>query len=152
MCSYLFSNRSQYMMEHVPFPPSLLQESLGSSKFFMHAVLSRFSSVWLLTPCDPWTAACQTPLSLEFSRQEYWSGLPCPPPPGSLPSPGIEPVSLTSSASLRFSALAGRVLTTGAPGFFIFPCKSCHQLFNTFLFPTHTNLQSCQNWIIVALD
>ena len=40
----------------------------------------------------PWTVACQTPLSTGFSRQEYWSGLPCP-PPGDLPDPGIEPLS-----------------------------------------------------------
>ena len=38
----------------------------------------------------PWTAARQAPLSMGFSRQEYWSGLPCP-PPGDLPNPGIEP-------------------------------------------------------------
>ena len=38
----------------------------------------------------PWTAAHQAPLSMEFSRQEYWSGLPCP-PPGDLPNPGAEP-------------------------------------------------------------
>ena len=38
----------------------------------------------------PWTVACQAPLSLGFSRQEYWSGLPCP-PPGDLPNPEIEP-------------------------------------------------------------
>ena len=38
----------------------------------------------------PWTAACQAPLSMGFSRQEYWSGLPFP-PPGDLPNPGIEP-------------------------------------------------------------
>ena len=38
----------------------------------------------------PWTAAHQAPLSLEFSRQEYWSGLPFP-SPGDLPDPGIEP-------------------------------------------------------------
>ena len=37
----------------------------------------------------PWTVAPQTPLFMEFSRQEYWSGLPCP-PPGNLPDPGIE--------------------------------------------------------------
>ena len=37
----------------------------------------------------PGTAAHQTPLSVGFSRQEYWSGLPCP-PPGNLPGPGIE--------------------------------------------------------------
>ena len=37
----------------------------------------------------PWTIACQPPLSMEFSRQEYWSGLPFP-SPGDLPDPGIE--------------------------------------------------------------
>ena len=37
----------------------------------------------------PWTVACQASLSMEFSRQEYWSGLPCP-PPGDLPNPGIK--------------------------------------------------------------
>ena len=39
----------------------------------------------------PWTVACQAPLPTEFSRQEYWSGLPFP-TPGDLPNPGIEPV------------------------------------------------------------
>ena len=38
----------------------------------------------------PWTVAYQAPLSLGFSRQEYWSGLPLP-SPGDLPNPGIEP-------------------------------------------------------------
>ena len=38
----------------------------------------------------PWTVACQAPPSMEFSRQEYWSGLPFP-SPGDLPNPGIEP-------------------------------------------------------------
>ena len=40
----------------------------------------------------PWTVAHQPLLSVEFSRQEYWSGLPCP-PPGDLPNPGIQPAS-----------------------------------------------------------
>ncbi|CAI9152054.1 unnamed protein product [Rangifer tarandus platyrhynchus] len=40
----------------------------------------------------PWTIAHQAPLSMEFSRQEYWSGLPFP-SPGDLPDPGIEPMS-----------------------------------------------------------
>jgi len=40
----------------------------------------------------PWTVAHQAPLSMEFSRQEYWSGLPFP-PPGDFPDPGIKPVS-----------------------------------------------------------
>ena len=38
----------------------------------------------------PWTVAQQAPLSMGFSRQEYWGGLPFP-PPGDLPTPGIEP-------------------------------------------------------------
>ena len=40
--------------------------------------------------CDPQTVAHQAPLSMGFSRQEYWSGLPFP-SPGDLPDPGIEP-------------------------------------------------------------
>ena len=45
----------------------------------------------------PWTIARQAPVSMEFSRQEYWSGLPCP-APGDLPNPGTKPTSLTSPA------------------------------------------------------
>ena len=41
--------------------------------------------------------ACQAPLSMAFSRQEYWSVFPCP-PPGDLPNPGIEPTSPVSPA------------------------------------------------------
>ena len=44
-----------------------------------------------------WTVALQAPLSMGFARQEFWSGLPCP-PPGDLPHPGIEPTSLASPA------------------------------------------------------
>ena len=44
------------------------------------------------TFCDPWTGARQDPLSMGIFRQEYWSGLPFP-PPGHLPNPGIDPVS-----------------------------------------------------------
>ena len=44
-----------------------------------------------------WTVACQAPLSMGFSRQEYWSGLPCP-PPGDLPDLGTEQTSLKSPA------------------------------------------------------
>ena len=44
------------------------------------------------TLCDPMNVACQAPLSMGFSRQEYWSGLPCP-LPGALPNPGTEPAS-----------------------------------------------------------
>ena len=56
------------------------------------------------TLCIPWTVAHQAPLSVGFSKKEYWSGLPCP-SPGDLPNPGIEPSSLMSPA------LAGRFFT-----------------------------------------
>ena len=49
------------------------------------------------TLCDPWTVAYQAPLSMGFSRQEYWSGLACP-PPGDLPDSGIRPTSLALKA------------------------------------------------------
>ena len=49
------------------------------------------------TVCDPWTVACQAAPSIGFSRQEYWSGLPCP-PPGDLPNPRVEPTSPTAPA------------------------------------------------------
>ena len=45
----------------------------------------------------PWAIAHQAPLSMGFSKQEYWSGLPCP-PPGDLPDPGIEPTSVLPPA------------------------------------------------------
>ena len=44
------------------------------------------------TFATPWTIALEAPLSVGFSRQEYWSGLPFP-SPGDLPNPGIEPAS-----------------------------------------------------------
>ena len=53
----------------------------------------------------PGTVAHHAPLSMEFSRQEYWNGLPCP-PPGDLPDPGIKPVSPVSPALQADSLLA----------------------------------------------
>ena len=52
----------------------------------------------------PGVIACQAPLSIEFSRQEYWSGLPYP-PPGDLPYPGVEPGSPTLQADSFLSEL-----------------------------------------------
>ena len=60
-----------------------------------------------LTLWTLWTIAHQAPLSMGFSRKEYWSELPCS-PPGDLPNPGVKPASLMSSA------LVGRFFTTGA--------------------------------------
>ena len=78
--------------------------------------------------------ACQAPLSMEFSRQEYWSGLPFP-SPEDLPNPGMEPASLVSPA------LAGRFFTTSANReaqdlFFSFcACETSYPL-NSFLIPS----------------
>ena len=60
------------------------------------------------TLCDPMVIACQAPLSMGFSRQEYWGRLPFP-PPGNLPDPGIKP------ASLAPPAMAGGFFTTAPP-------------------------------------
>ena len=83
-------------------------------------VLSCFSRVGLCA--TPGTIARQAPLSMEFSRQEYWSGLPCP-SPGDLPDPGIEPASLMSPAlaggfftsSITWDTL-GNMLVSSGPG------------------------------------
>ena len=68
-------------------------------------LLSHFSRVRLFMSL--WTVTLQAPLLMGFSRQEYWSGLPCP-PPGHLPDPGIKPTTLTPPT------LAGRFFTTRA--------------------------------------
>ena len=68
-------------------------------------MLSRFSHIQLFATL--WTVTHQAPLFMELSRQEYWNGLPCP-PPGYLPNPGIKLVSLTSPE------LAGGFFTTSA--------------------------------------
>ena len=72
----------------------------------MCAVVIRFS--WVRLFGTLWIAAHQAPMSMGLARQEYWSGLLCP-PPGDLPDPGIE------TASLKSPALAGRLFTTLAP-------------------------------------
>ena len=90
-------------------------------------MLRCFSPVRLFE--TPWTIAHQAPLSMRFFRQEYWSGLPCP-PLGDLPNPGIEP------ASLKSPALRGRFFTTntawsGSLSFLLLMrviwCQSAHQ-------------------------
>ena len=67
-----------------------------SHSIFVHVcLLSQFSCIRLCVTL--WTAGCQAPHSMGFSRQEHWSRLPSR-PPGDLPDPGIKPASLTSTA------------------------------------------------------
>ena len=77
--------------------------------FFFCKVLIVYllSCVWLSV--TPWTVAQQSPLSMGFSRREYWSGLTFP-PPRDLPDPKVKSMSPLSPA------LAGRFFTTGPPG------------------------------------
>ena len=68
-------------------------------------MLSYFSRVQFFV--TPWTVACQALLSMGFSRQEHWSGLPCP-PPGDLRNPGIKPRSPTLQADSLTSEPLGK--------------------------------------------
>ena len=73
----------------------------GSSAF------SKSNYVWLFT--TPWTVIYQAPLSMEFCRKEYWSGLPFP-SPGNLPNPGIKPRSPTLQADTLLCEPPGKHL------------------------------------------
>ena len=92
-----------YLCFHWNYILSSVKEASFSHEFYvmtipnsLHAcMLGCFCHVGLFT--TPWTIAHQAPLSRGFSRQEYWRGLPYP-PPGDLPDPGIEPTSLRSPA------------------------------------------------------
>ena len=101
------SNKMMQLCLNLCFPRGLslppVHHGLCSLSCGCACVLSRFSHVWLFA--TPWTTAHQTPLSMGFSRQKHWSGLPCP-PPRDLPDPGIEWASLVSPA------LAGGSFTT----------------------------------------
>ena len=70
-------------------PTDSVLSTLGVISYLLqnHLEVKSLSHVWLFV--TPWTVAHQAPPSLEFSRQEYWSGLPLP-SPGDLPDPGIE--------------------------------------------------------------
>ena len=88
----------------LPFTPVVFCYSQSTFKqnttWFICAMLSCFSCFWLLA--ISWTVAHQAPLSMGFSREEYWGGFPFP-TPGDLPDVGVEPESLKSPALARGS-------------------------------------------------
>ena len=107
---------SSWVNRNGPCAPTFIEEwgnatcaqiERKGNKSVRACMLSHLSCVWLLV--TPWTVARQAPLSMGFSRQEYWSGLPCP-LPGDLPDTGIKPRSLMSPA------LAGGPLPPTPPG------------------------------------
>ena len=78
--------------------------------FFVSKYVKSLSPVRLFA--TPWTVAHQSSLSMEFSRQEYWSGLPFP-SPGDLPNPGIEPGSPALQADALSSEPPGKPFLVG---------------------------------------
>ena len=90
------------------------RQEVGSQDKSLHGYwkvkVSSLSRVWLFG--TPWTVARQAPLSMEFSRQEYWSGLSFP-PPGDLPDPGIELRSLAIQVDSWPSEPPGKPIVTG---------------------------------------
>ena len=83
-------------------------QNMAGQKYGLHPICSWGPTDYSQTLRSLWTVALQAPLSMGFSRQEYWSGLPFP-SPGDLPDPGIKP------ASLKSPAWAGRFFTTAPP-------------------------------------
>ena len=77
-------------------------------------VFSHFSHLKLFVTL--WTVACQAPLSMGFCRQEYWSGLPCP-PPGNLPDPGIR---LASQHLLHYRQILYLLRHPGSPYTYVY--------------------------------
>ena len=98
--------RILYQLSHQGSPTPSLSSFLTKLKLsfcavFCHSVVSDSAT--------PWTTAHQAPLSMGFSRQEYWSGMPCP-PPGDVPNPGIEPGSPALQADSLLSEPPGKLL------------------------------------------
>ena len=71
-----------------PLQYSCLENPMDGGAWWATVQACLVSQSCLTLSVTPWTAS-QAPLSMEFSRKKYWSGLPCP-PPGDLPNPGIE--------------------------------------------------------------
>ena len=87
----------------------LLVKNCASVTYFYEYVLNKSnkSRSFVSDSVTPWTVAYQAPLSMAFSRQECWSGLPFP-SPGDLPNPGIEPRSPTLQADALPSEPPGK--------------------------------------------
>ena len=105
-------------------------------------MLSRFGRAWPFA--TPWIVACQAPLSMGFSKQEYWNGLPCC-PPGELPNPGIEP------ESLMFPALAGGFLATSATLGSPWKSQTARKLWELFLRNKLPPLCLCSSLILIVI-
>ena len=141
------------------------RRSIGPKLGLCMCVLSRFSRVRL---CEALRiSACQTPLSMGFFRQEYWSGLPCPLEDlGDLPKPGIEPVSLMSNllwqagslplahhlGSPKLGLLEYNLILNSIIFLFYLLCKPDLISFEKKFYLTMIDLQYCVSFRCSALD
>ena len=102
----------EVLFPHLSFTGRLC---LGLSSWCF-TMLNRFRHIWLFATL--WTVDRQAPLSMGFSRQDNWSGVPFP-PPGDLPHPGMEPASLMSPALVGgfFTTHATREVLMAVEGF-----------------------------------
>ena len=105
------------------------------------SLLNLFTQVELLSHvrlfATPWTVAHQAPPSMEFTRQEYWSGLPFP-SPGDLPDPGIKPPLLSSTRVLyHWAARAAceSAMCTYTPSLWGLPVTPLHTTLNKYSYP-----------------
>ena len=107
-------------------------------------VLSHFSCVRLFVTL--WITACQTPLSMGFSRQEYWSGLQFP-APGDLPNPGIEPcVSCIGRKTLYHWA----AWETALPFLFLYALTAFSKWFQSFYLDIYSATRYKFYWLDVS--
>ena len=104
---------------------SLVLKNLTGNLLTHACLLSRFRCVSLFV--TPWTVARQAPLSRGFSRQQHWSGLPCP-PPGDLPHPRIETRRILYCLGCQGSPQSLR------------PCRNLRAF--SFTFPRHSRLSA----------
>ena len=112
-----FSQKAQLSINHLTIfirKNQLFILSYLVPKSAHHCVVQSLSQVWLFA--TPWTVARQAPPSMGFSRQEYWSGLPCP-PPGDLPDPGIK----QSKFICKAMSLDIQYITLDCVSSFLFP-------------------------------
>ena len=112
MFSIFYSETSSNILLAFVYLRMSLSLFLKAIKFLMHRIFFLAVGKWqcyLLSPvwlfATPRTVASQAPLSMEFSRQEYWSGLSFP-SPGILPNPGIEPESPALQAAVQANSFS----------------------------------------------
>ena len=130
---FAFSNSSRSLS----IPPSPLPTHTKNIYVYIYVCVCVAFVYWLNHVhlfCDPWTVACQAPLSIGFPRQEYWSGSPCP-PPGDIPHPGVKLVFLAWQAdSLPLSNLGSSWMCVCAVCVFKFDLESSSLCFYNSLY------------------